>query len=172
MPPTSAPIAAPATSTAAPAGFHVITDDLARLSVQAPTWWPEVNGSPVQLDDGTWPALSATSDSDAFADGFGPGLYLREAAFSADPSVLLADYAGGSLGQDCTPGGTQPLPNPAFSGVYRSWFDCAGTLNDVHVAAANPLDGRQVTVLAFVQLTDADAPALSTILSSIRLGGI
>jgi hypothetical protein len=63
-----------------------------------------------------------------------------------------------------------PNPNPAFTGVYQSWLDCGGTTTDFHVLVANPIDGRQVTVVMVVQtLTAADEEALKVAFASYRL---
>ena len=61
----------------------------------------------------------------------------------------------------CTDAGRQPNPNPAFSGEYQQWLDCGGTATDQYVLAANPVDGRPITVVVLVQvLQDSDFAAV------------
>ena len=61
----------------------------------------------------------------------------------------------------CTDAGRQPNPNPAFTGEYQQWLDCGGTGTDQYVLAANPVDGRPITVVVLMQVVqDSDFAAV------------
>ena len=79
----------------------------------------------------------------------------------------MPSWPAGVSAVNCTPGPVTPNPNPNFTGVYQSWLDCGGMTADLHVLVANPLDGRQTTIVIVVQtLTPADEEALKVAFSS------
>jgi hypothetical protein len=151
-----------------PPGYQEISDDTGRLSVHAPTTWIDVDGASGIEEGVPVAALSVAPNLTTFRETFdGPGLLIHETRFQADPAAELARRG---LAGTCTAGPVTPNPNPAFTGVYQSWLDCGGTTTDFHVLVANPVDGRQTTVVMVVQtVTAADEEALKVAFSSYRL---
>lgn len=151
-----------------PVGYQIATDDTGRLSVQVPSTWIDVDGAPGFEGGVEVAAVSAAPNLTTFRETFdGPGLLIHETPFQADPAGELARRG---LAGTCAAGPVLPNPNPGFSGVYQSWLDCGGTTTDWHVLVANPIDGRQTTVVMVVQtITPADEEALKVAFSSYRL---
>ena len=151
-----------------PAGYQEVTDVTGRLSIQVPSTWTEVDGASASEEGVDVAALSVAPNLTTFRETFdGPGLLIHETPFEPDPAAELGRRG---LAGTCTAGPVTPSPNPLFSGVYQSWLDCGGTTTDLHVLVANPIDGRQVTVVIVVQtLTAADEEALKVAFSSYRL---
>jgi hypothetical protein len=177
--PTTAPVVTTSTPTApgpttpgaangVPPGYQEIGDDTGRLSVHVPSTWIDVDGASGIEEGASVAALSAAPNLTTFRETFdGPGLLVHETPFESDPAAELARRG---LAGTCTAGPVTPNPNPAFAGVYQSWLDCGGTTTDFHVLVANPIDGRQVTVVMVVQtLTAADEEALKVAFASYRL---
>ncbi|CAN5839524.1 hypothetical protein BH24ACT5_BH24ACT5_08410 [soil metagenome] len=166
VPPTTMPPAKAVTSPEP--GFQTVTDASGRLSVQVPLTWSDVNGSPGTDADGTSVvALSAAPDLGVFSDTYdGPGLLFREVPYTRDPSVFLQNFTF----TECTDGGLSASPRAGYVGVVQTWTDCGGTAAEIHVVAANPLDGRQVTALLVIQtVTPADAAALPVALTTFEI---
>jgi hypothetical protein len=133
--------------------------------------WVDIDGRTTTQDDGTvFPALSAAPDLELFRAEFAAsGIFVREETYTPDPASLVARFSGGDLTTQCTAGPVQPLANATMTGTYSTWTDCAGSPYDFYVVAANPIDGRQTSLLAFVQLADTEATALPVILSTLSL---
>ena len=146
-------------TTVAP-GFRQVSDDSGALSVVVPDWWTDINGGPTTAPDGVeMPALSVAPDLDQFRNTLDvPGLFMFETSLDVEAALAGLDFAG-----ECTDAGRQPNPNPAFTGQYQQWLDCSGTGTDFYVLAANPVDGRAITVVVFVQVVnDSDFAAVES----------
>ena len=136
------------------------SDDSGMLSVVVPDWWTDINGGPTTAPDGVeMPALSVAPDLDQFRNTFDvPGLFMFETNLDVEGSLAGLDFSS-----ECTDAGRQPNPNPAFTGQYQQWLDCSGTGTDFYVLAANPVDGRAITVVVFVQVVnDSDFAAVQS----------
>lgn len=158
----------PSVITSPAPGFQTVTDGSGRLSVQVPLTWSDVNGtSGTDADGSTVVALSAAPDLGVFSDTYdGPGLLLREAPYTRDPSVFLTNFTF----NECTDAGLTASTREGYIGVVQTWTDCGGTTAEIHVVAANPLDGRQVTAVLVIQtVTPADAEALEVALSTFQI---
>lgn len=149
-------------------GFQTVTDGSGRLSVQVPLTWSDVNGnSGTDADGSTVVALSAAPDLRVFSDTYdGPGLLLREAPYTRDPSVFLTNFTF----SECTDAGLTASTREGYVGVEQTWTNCGGTTAEIHVVAANPLDGRQVTAVLVIQtITPTDDEALQVALSTFQI---
>ena len=168
---TLAPVPPPGTTGVATAGFQLVTDESGRISVQVPVTWNQTDGRSTTTDDGlTFPALSASSNLEVFRDSFAAsGVFVREAAYAADPATAVSEYAFGDLSTQCTLGPVSQITGATMAGVSQVFSDCGGSAYDFAVAALNPIDGRQTTALVFVQYSDAEVTALTTILNSVSI---
>ena len=154
-------------TTAAP-GFRVVTDDSRTLSVPVPDYWTDTDGAPTTDPAGNaQPALSASPDIGAFVNSYDvPGLYMFETSQDIAGALATLDRTG-----RCTDAGRQPNPNPAFTGEYQQWLDCGGTGTDQYVLAANPVDGRPITVVVLVQVVqDSDFAAVQAAFTQYAVG--
>ena len=152
-----------------PAGYQVVTDDTGRLSVQVPSTWTDIDGAPgVGGGHRRRRRCRSAPNLTTFRETFdGPGLLIHETPFEPDPAAELARRG---LAGTCTAGPVTAEPEP---GVLRRLPVMARLRrNDdrLHVLVANPVDGRQVTVVMVVQtITAADEEALKVAFSSYRL---
>jgi serine protease Do len=139
--------------------YTEVTDDSGAISVQVPTSWAQVDGTPITLDDGTTIAnISAAPDLQAFYSNWtSPGLSLSGAGpeVGTDVNELLATITSNAA-EGCTETPPQDYDDGLYTGLIQVFTDCGGTGAVVLAIAAQPADGS-FTALAIIQLaTEAD----------------
>jgi serine protease Do len=146
--------------------YQLVTDESGLLTVEIPTAWGDVDGSPWLLE-GEVIGLSITAApriADFNSSWTTPGLFFGatdQFDLTMDELLDFFDY-GDSCGYD----GRYDYEDGVYFGLYDLWVNCGGTDTKLVVLGSEPAD-RSYLVLVMVQVvTDADLYALDYILNS------
>ena len=146
-----------------------MTDDSGVLTMEVPTAWTDVVGSPAPFRDGlNVPALVASPNVDGFLSTWEtPGaMLLATPELGTDLEALLADMAP----EGCTEGGREAYDDGAYQGVHAVWTDCGGTATTMHTVAATAATGTTTVVVAVQEVSAGDADVVARVLGSFQAG--
>ncbi len=149
--------------------YETVTDDTGTIVISVPVEWSDRTTEPLDFEGTTVPQIAASSDMDAFLNGFDePGLIFLafDGAFETD---LLLDAV--SCPDDCTDDGVFDYEDPVFTGQYQLWLDCGGGSSDIVVLAAQSNDESATVMVATQIFSDADLDALDQALNTFNLTG-
>jgi serine protease Do len=146
--------------------YTFVEDDSGALSVEVPTDWADVDGTPLSLPDGTTAAqVTATGDLEAYRLSFEvSGVQVVSFDGFHDPDGTI-DLLTSGVGVDtaCEGSGREDYDD----GVYQGRFEHYTCGNAVFVAIAAAPEGQEFTVYVNVQvLNDADYEALDRVIQS------
>lgn len=148
--------------------FTEVSDDSGTISVQVPTTWTQVDGTAIQLEDGTsMPNVSAAPDLQAFYDSWtSPGVSLSGASPDMGSASDLLTQIASNAASACTPTPAQDYDDGLYTGLIQVFSNCGGTGAVVVAIAAQPEDGS-FTALAIIQLTtEADVAVADKVLET------
>lgn len=142
--------------------YVFVTDDSESLQVEIPSEWSEVDGTPMEDDDGNLigPRLMASPDLAGFAEDYAtPGVAFL-ATEPADVDEMLDEFAPAG----CTSQGRNDYDDGIYVGQIELFSDCDGAPGAVvGLVAAQPESG-DFNVLVDVQMvTAADQQAYEKI---------
>ena len=149
--------------------YTYVQDDSGTLSVEVPTDWADVDGSPITLDDGsTVNQVTATPDLATFQQSFsvsGVQMVVFEGGQDADEAMdTLTDTIGATSA--CTSEGREDYSDPAYTGRIETFSGCEGG-DAVFVAIVAAPEGAEFTIFVGVQiLNQADYEALDHVIQS------
>lgn len=151
--PAAVVLATPEPDPDVPDDWVELEDDTGLLTVSVPPDWTDVVTSPRTARDGTEePRLGATTDAQAFEEGFDvPGVVMVAKPYDPDTSGVI----DASLSAGCSVRSDSRYDDGAFVGLIRHWTSCtdeAGTA-EVWVLAVTPVN-RSMTLAMLVQITD------------------
>jgi len=151
------------------ADFVEVTDDTGTISVQVPTAWTQVDGTPITTASGAvLPNVSAAPDLAAFFQNWtSPGLSLSGAGpeVGSDVGQLLTDITSNAA-EACTETPAQDYDDGLYTGLIQVFTGCGGTGAVVLAIAAQPADAS-FTALAIIQLaTEADIAVADKVLET------
>jgi serine protease Do len=148
--------------------YTFVTDNSGLLSVEIPTDWTEVDGSPWTTNEGDVVGLSVTASPNinSFNNSWNtPGVFFGASdEFNALATDELLDFFDFSL--DCEYLGRDAYQDPVYTGVYDVWGSCGGTDSLVVTVSVEPGDGSYRAVVLVLVVSDADLDALDRILDS------
>lgn len=155
--------------------YTVITDDTGAMQVEIPVEWSDVDGAPYTDEEGREITdVRAAPDLAAFQESWTtPGMIFSASsdwAASTNEEALL-DEAVQALSGQCTYAGREVYEDPAYSGFYDTFVDCADSLATYVVIAARPPEGGFILLVQVQANEDRDFDALDHILSSFYVSG-
>jgi hypothetical protein len=156
-------------------GYQLVGNDSGNLSVEVPFEWDDryteydgtFEGEDVDMGEGVGPAITASTDMNAWAaGGLAPGMYMlasRELVREYDEDQLV-DLSLNDL-FSCDAGERQDFDRPPYSGKIQTW-DCRGDGSTIFKLGAVP-EGREcVIVLQVKTYTEADREAARHLLDT------
>ena len=165
--------AAPTGAAATYSGYTMISDDSQAIQIGVPVEWDDISGLPWTIDDEVvGAAIVASSDLQDFYDTYTtPGVFFgasRSLAQYMDEAAILDES---SFDTDCTYEGRYDYEDPAYTGMYDLYSDCAGEGSSLIQVAAAPPDRSFIVLLQVIAVSDADLEALDYILQSFEVVG-
>ncbi len=151
--------------------YEYVSDDSDTISVEVPTAWAGVDGTPLENNGASYPRVIASVDLNEFAANFTTSgafvVSLPGAEFPANDATLTALLEGVEASANCPNAtGREDYSDALYSGRYELLTGCEGTDASFAGVVAAPEDGS-FTVFVGVQLTvEADFGALDRILAS------
>lgn len=149
-----------------------ISDDSGSIVMEVPTSWIEIDGSP-WVDQGTviGGQLLAAPSIDGYSNTYDtPGVQLLASNGLAGSTMdELLDFF--DFSEDCTYDGRSDYEDPAFTGKFDLYLDCAGQGTVIAVVAAEPADQSFAVIIIGQAITDADLEALDHVLDTFDLVG-
>jgi serine protease Do len=155
-------------TTATYASYHFVNDNSGRLSVEIPTDWRDVDGSPWVLEGKTIGlSITAAPNINSFNNTWTtPGVFFGASdQFDLSTNDLLDLFNFG----DCQYAGRHPYQDPVYTGAYDRWNNCGGTDSLLVVVVVQPVDGAYTAVVLVNAVSDADLEALDRIFDSFIL---
>lgn len=159
------------------AGYQLVENDAGNLSVEVPIEWDDLytgydgtfEGEDVDAGEGIGPAITASTDMNAWATGGPvPGVYMvasRELVREFDEDQLV-DSSLNDL-SSCDAGERQDFDRPPYSGKIQT-LDCGGDGSTVFKLGAVP-EGREcVIVLQVKTYNEADREAAQHLLDTFE----
>ena len=157
-------------------GYQAVTDDSGILVMDVPSEWLQVDGASWFFNgEAVGPAIIAAANIDAF---FGtwiePGVFFGASAVLAqlfNEDGLLDEVQNQFDFSSCSYTGRFDYEDPAYTGRYDLFENC-GDLGVTYVSlAAMPEDQSFIINVQIQVVTDADAEALDTILTTFFVVG-
>jgi serine protease Do len=157
------------------AGYQTIQDDTGAIQVDVPTEWSDVDGRPFTRPDGIAVTdVRAASNLQLFANGWDtPGMIFTASsqwAQSSNENAVLDELVE-SGSQQCVYEGRQPYEDPAYTGSYDIYTNCAGLGVTYVVVGAVPPDRSYVIRVQIQANSERDFEALDRILRSFVVVG-
>ena len=148
--------------------YVTVIDDTGRISVDVPTAWADVDGTPVSIGGSTVADIRASSDLAAFASTWTtPGVIVSAGDVPGVTPEQILDDERTTLGSTCTFQGREPYTDGLYVGSFDTYTACGGTTAVYVVIAARPADGSDPIVEVQVQVNAArDVQALDRIVAS------
>ena len=150
------------------AEYVIVNDDSGALSVEVPSAWSDVNGTPWEVDgEELGPSLTAASSIEGFNDTWAtPGLF-----FAASESLIaevnetelldLFDFSDSCIFDERV-----EYADELYTGYYDIWSEC-GDEGTLYIVLATTPESRSYIILVTVQIvSDADLEAFDNILNS------
>ena len=150
--------------------YMTVTDDSGLLSVQVPTAWGDIDGSPV-MENGEAVALRivAAPSIQEFNESWGAS----GMSFSASVRDvgLTDDEILDNNTWNCDYDARYEYADPLYTGKYDIWVNCGGEdIDTTYIVLSVAPDGRDFTILVEIQVvTQADLEALDTIINSFQV---
>ncbi|MGX5697660.1 S1C family serine protease [Agromyces soli] len=149
--------------------YVAITDDSGTITLEVPSAWSAVDGSPVTDGSGTsWQTVSAAPDLDGYFSSWGvsgASVFASPAAASASPDAIADTVTAGLAAEGCTSTGREPYEDGVHTGVWEVFTGCGGQATVVVVGAvAN--DGSYGVLVSGQAATDADLAGLDRVIST------
>jgi serine protease Do len=148
--------------------YVTVNDDSGALTVEIPSAWSDVNGTPWEADgEELGPSVTAAPSIEGFEETWTtPGLF-----FAASESLIeeideeeLLDFF--DFSDECTYDERVDYADELYTGYYDVWTDCGGE-DVLYIVLATTPESRNFLVLLGIQIvSDADLEALDNILSS------
>lgn len=158
-------------------GYQLVENDFGNLSAEVPSEWGDrytgydgtFEGEDVDAGEGVGPAITASTDMNAWATGGPvPGMYMlasRDLAQEYDEDQLV-DSSLKDL-SSCAAGERQDFDRPPYSGKIQTW-DCRGDGSTIFKLGAVP-EGREcVIVLQVKTYSEADREAARHLLDTFE----
>lgn len=148
--------------------YVTVIDDTGRISVDVPTDWVDVDGTPVTVSGTTVADIRASSDLAAFASTWTtPGVIVSAGDVPGVTPEQILDDERTTLGSTCTFQGREPYTDGLYVGSFDTYTACGGTTAVYVVIAARPADGSDPIVEVQVQVNaERDIQALDRIVAS------
>ncbi len=151
-------------------GFIRVSDDSGAVTVEVPSDWADVDGRPVELDDGTqWVNVLAAPSVAAYNQQWDvPGVSVTAAPgedVGTDLDTILSAYAEPALGA-CNDAGRDTYDDGLYSGYVQYLSGCGGTDASAVYIAASPAAGSFVVLVQVQLVTEADLAALDQIIAT------
>jgi serine protease Do len=151
--------------------FVNVTDDSGVVTVDVPTDWSDLDGSPFTDGAGNdWARLVASSDLDAYFSSWGtPGLAVmasQDAVSNMSVDDLLDDTTSALPGSGCTEEARDAFEDSYYSGTFSYWTGCGDTKASYLVVAATDLNQSHAIVVAVQANTDEDLAVADRALGS------
>ena len=151
------------------ADYTEITDDTGTITVEVPTAWSEVDGTEIDLEDGTvLQNVAAAPDLQAFFDSWtSPGLSLSSAGpeQGSDVGEFMAGIESGAS-ESCTPTPAQDYDDGLYTGLIQVFTDCGGTGAITLGIVAQPEDAAFTALVVIQLLTEADIAVADRVIES------
>ena len=162
-------------STDAYTDYTVIEDDTGSMQVEVPIEWSDVDGAPYTDEEGRAVTdVRAASDLAGFLETWGtPGMIFSASSDWAETTSEeeLLDFYLESLQSACTYEGRSPYEDPAYTGFYDFYSECADTQATYVIVAARPPEGNFLILVQVQANEDRDFDALDHILASFFVSG-
>ena len=147
-----------------------VNDDSGSVSVEVPSSWSSVDGTPITLDDGTqWKNVTAATDFAAYSERWDvPGVSITAASADAvgtDVGAILSAYTESALGA-CADDGQVPYDDGLYTGLVQYLSACGGTAASAVYIVAMPADASFVALVQVQLVTEADLAALDQIIAT------
>lgn len=156
------------TNVATYANYTYVTDNSGLLSIEIPTEWSDVDGSPWTTNDGevVGLAVQAAPNLNNYNNSWTtPGVFFGASEeFNVFTTEELLDFY--DFSDSCMFSGRDSYQDPVYTGVYDVWADCGGTGTLIVVVSVEPADGSYRAVVLVQVVSDADLDALDRILDS------
>jgi serine protease Do len=148
--------------------YTFVTDDSGLLSIEIPTDWSDIDGSPWTTNDGevVGLAVQAAPNLASYNNSWTtPGVFFGASdEFNVFTTEELLDFF--DFSDSCLFSGRSNYQDPVYAGVYDVWADCGGTETLIVIVSVEPSDGSYRAVVLVQVVTDADLDALDRILDS------
>lgn len=152
--------------------YTVVTDASGAMTMEVPSTWIDVDGTPVDLGAGA-PSITASPDIAAFTSGWDvPGVIAVAAAelATATPDELLDVAADvGAATDNCTSSGREPFGNDRFNGSVEIWQSCGGSATELVAVGAQATSGNYGLVIVVQVTGEADLKALDQIINTFDI---
>jgi serine protease Do len=162
-------------STDAYTDYTVIEDDTGSMQVEVPIEWSDVDGAPYTDEEGrAITDVRAASDLAGFLETWDtPGMIFSASSDWAETTSEeeLLDFYLESLQSACTYEGRSPYEDPAYTGFYDFYSECADTQATYVIVAGRPPDGNFLILVQVQANEDRDFDALDRILASFFVSG-
>lgn len=146
--------------------YQTVQDDSGLLTMEVPTAWRDVDGSPWTLE-GEVIGLSITAAPSIanFNDSWTtPGVFFGatdQFDLTVDELIDFFDYS-----DSCAYDGRYAYEDAVYSGVYDLWVDCGGGDTMLVVLGTEPADRSYLTLVLVQVVSNADLSALDAIMNS------
>ncbi|HKY47210.1 MAG TPA: S1C family serine protease, partial [Acidimicrobiia bacterium] len=155
--------------------YMVIEDDTGSMQVEVPVEWSDVDGAPYTDEEGRAVTdVRASSDLVGFLETWGtPGMIFSASSDWAETrsEEELLDFYLESLESVCIYEGRSPYEDPAYTGFYDFYSECADTAATYVIVAARPPEGNFLILVQVQANEDRDFDALDRILASFFVSG-
>ena len=151
--------------------FVSITDDSGVLSVQVPSTWADLDGTPWFTDEPFAPSITVSASLDGFRNTWTePGLFFgvseELAQLSGVEGVLDLVREAIGLDENCNWVGRFDYSDPFYSGQFDQFEGCGGE-DVIYISlAALPEDGRFIISVQVQLRAQQDAGVLDSVLDS------
>jgi serine protease Do len=88
---------------------------------------------------------------------------------STSNDLALLDSVGEDVKKDCTIGDRSPFDRGGVSGRFQLLTDCGSAKASAFVVVGAPEDGRYITLILSVAMTEADVFALDRVISTFSI---
>ena len=155
--------------------YMVIEDDTGSMQVEVPIEWSDVDGAPYTDEEGRAVTdVRASSDLVGFLETWAtPGMIFSASSDWAQTrsEEELLDFYLESLESVCIYEGRSPYEDPAYTGFYDFYSECADTAATYVILAARPPEGNFLILVQVQANEDRDFDALDRILASFFVSG-
>ena len=146
--------------------YVAVSDDSGFLTVEVPSEWSDVDGSPGLFG----PNVLASTDVQAWLQTYDvPGIWFEATDIQTgqtNDEILTAISDSQGQTSACTSLGRQPYSDPLYVGVSEVFQDCAGTTTDFVWLAFSPPDNSFHGVVGVQLFGEADVAALENALNT------
>lgn len=152
--------------------FVRVSDNSNFVSVEVPSQWSVVSGSPFPVDSGSqWPMVVATTDSNAYDNWAAPGVTIIAAP--GDEVQMTAAQVMNQMVPDmldeCDDAGQDDYNDGLYQGRVQYLSDCGGTNSAGVLVTATPADGSFLVIVGVQIMSEADLAALDRIIATFSI---